>query len=30
MNKIIKQALIETAVWGTLTVQVLFVYIYVL
>ncbi len=30
MNKIVKQALIETAVWGTLTTQVLFVYFYVL
>jgi len=30
MNKIIKQALIETTVWGALTLQVLFVYFYVL
>ncbi len=29
-KKIIKEALIETAVWGGLTLQVLFVYFYVL
>lgn len=28
--KIIKEALIETVVWGGLTLQVLFVYFYVL